>query len=178
MKKYLLLFILSFGLFLSGSAQTSGTPSSTTTTTKTKIGKKSSGTTKEGKPDMRLKANRDAAKESQTVATTKPATTAPVTIKPKTRKSHKKDVADVQPVTPVTPATVQPDTRPQPAQVVTTKPTMHKTTTHKKTVVQGANTSSNQAVGADAKGRTLYRGKRGGTYYINKNGNKEYVKQQ
>ena len=31
-------------------------------------------------------------------------------------------------------------------------------------------------IGTDAKGRTLYQGPKGGKYYINKNGNKEYVK--
>ncbi|MDQ6814062.1 MAG: hypothetical protein M3040_10005 [Bacteroidota bacterium] len=28
----------------------------------------------------------------------------------------------------------------------------------------------------DAKGRTVYEGKKGGKYYINKNGNKTYIK--
>ncbi|NLU92082.1 hypothetical protein HGH90_09050 [Chitinophaga sp. Ak27] len=31
-------------------------------------------------------------------------------------------------------------------------------------------------MGTDAKGRTIYQGRRGGQYYINKNGNKTYIK--
>src|ERR1017187_8784674 len=36
--------------------------------------------------------------------------------------------------------------------------------------------TADKAIGTDAKGRTIYQGPRGGKYYINKNGNKEYVK--
>ena len=42
-----------------------------------------------------------------------------------------------------------------------------------------ASTSSStgdRVIGTDEKGRTIYEGKRGGHYYINKNGNKEYIK--
>jgi colicin import membrane protein len=42
---------------------------------------------------------------------------------------------------------------------------------------QPVNRSGDRIVGRDAKGRTLYEGPRGGRYYINSNGNKEYVKQ-
>lgn len=35
--------------------------------------------------------------------------------------------------------------------------------------------NNDQAVGTDAKGRTIYQGKRGGKYVITKNGNKEYL---
>ncbi|SDW80611.1 PBCV-specific basic adaptor domain-containing protein [Hydrobacter penzbergensis] len=38
--------------------------------------------------------------------------------------------------------------------------------------------TADKVVGTDAKGRTIYEGPRGGHYYINKNGNKEYVKKQ
>lgn len=40
-----------------------------------------------------------------------------------------------------------------------------------------ATDGSDQIIGKDAKGRTLYRGPRGGEYYINAEGNKEYIKQ-
>lgn len=36
--------------------------------------------------------------------------------------------------------------------------------------------TADKSIGADSKGRTIYQGPRGGKYYINKNGNKEYVK--
>ena len=36
--------------------------------------------------------------------------------------------------------------------------------------------TADAVIGTDAKGRTLYQGPKGGKYYINKNGNKEYVK--
>jgi len=46
------------------------------------------------------------------------------------------------------------------------------------TVVNRTNTAhpADKAIGTDAKGRTIYQGPKGGKYYIDKNGNKEYVK--
>lgn len=41
---------------------------------------------------------------------------------------------------------------------------------------QGAAKSADKVIGTDSKGRTLYQGPKGGQYYINANGNKEYVK--
>ncbi len=38
------------------------------------------------------------------------------------------------------------------------------------------NPSPDKIVGKDDKGRTIYEGPRGGRYYINSNGNKEYIK--
>ena len=35
--------------------------------------------------------------------------------------------------------------------------------------------NGNEEIGKDSKGRTLYKGSRGGIYYINSNGNKTYV---
>jgi colicin import membrane protein len=45
-------------------------------------------------------------------------------------------------------------------------------------VVNRANMAhpADKAIGTDAKGRTIYQGPKGGKYYIDKNGNKEYVK--
>ena len=42
--------------------------------------------------------------------------------------------------------------------------------------VAKATAGSDQVIGKDAKGRTMYRGPRGGEYYINASGNKEYTK--
>src|SRR6185312_2030313 len=47
-----------------------------------------------------------------------------------------------------------------------------------KTVVSHANTAhpADKVISTDTKGRTIYQGPKGGKYYIDKNGNKEYVK--
>lgn len=58
---------------------------------------------------------------------------------------------------------------PKPAPVTTT-------TTQPKVVKQGVNKSPDQAIGTDAKGRTIYQGPRGGQYTLSPNGNKEYIK--
>ena len=39
-----------------------------------------------------------------------------------------------------------------------------------------AGKTADKVIGTDAKGRTIYQGPRGGKYYIDKSGNKEYVK--
>ncbi|AHF14097.1 hypothetical protein [Niabella soli] len=138
MKRLLLALILSGGLCAATQAQTA-TPATTA-----KASKKATGLTKSGKPDMRLKANKEAAK-AQAQAPVAPAPVAPAPA-PKAKAAVAKKTA--------------------PAPVVAPRPA----------VAQKA-PSADQTIGTDAKGRTLYRGPRGGTYYINKNGHKEYVKQ-
>ncbi|MBO9595295.1 MAG: hypothetical protein J7599_20485 [Niabella sp.] len=138
MKRLLLAFLLSSGLCAASFAQVAPAVPATA-----KEHKKSTGITRSGKPDMRLKANRDAAK-----AQVQPAAPAPAP-QPRPVVARK--------TTPVAPA-------PAPRPAVIQK-------------VQPAVASADPVAGTDAKGRTLYRGKRGGTYYINKNGHKEYVKQ-
>ncbi|SDC20388.1 hypothetical protein [Niabella drilacis] len=105
--------------------------------------RKATGVTKSGKPDMRLKANRDAAKAQalQPVPPVPAPQPRPVVAKPQ--------------ATPV-PAPV-----PRPAVVQSTQPAV---------------AAADPVIGTDAKGRTIYRGKRGGRYYVNKNGHKEYIK--
>ncbi len=122
------------------------------TATQAKVTKKSTGVTKSGKPDMRLKANKEAAKAQAQ----QPAAPAPAPV-PKVKKA----VTAHQPA--VAPA-------PRPAVVQPARPAAVQR-------VQPSTASADPVVGTDAKGRTIYRGKRGGTYYINKNGNKEYIKQ-
>ncbi|WP_300599331.1 hypothetical protein [Niabella sp.] len=146
MKRLLLAFLLSGGLYAASFAQV--TPA---TPVAAKEHKKSTGTTKSGKPDMRIKANRDAAK-----AQVQPVAPAPAP-QPKPKPAVAKVKATVPPV-------VAPAPTPAPRPAVTPK-------------VQQTVASADPVVGTDAKGRTIYRGKRGGTYYINKNGHKEYVKQ-
>jgi len=130
MKKVFATAFLLLGLLVTSMAQT-----------------KSTGTNKDGSPDMRLKKNKDSAKAAQAKVTT-PATPA---VKPP----------------PPPPATT---TNPKPATTTTvpTKPAAP--------VVNPPNKSADKVVGTDAKGRTIYEGPRGGHYYINSKGNKEYVK--
>jgi hypothetical protein len=45
-----------------------------------------------------------------------------------------------------------------------------------KTVSTSTTKVADKVIETDAKGRTIYQGPKGGKYYINKNGNKEYVK--
>lgn len=112
----------------------------------------SNGLKKDGTPDMRLKANKTKVQATTQVQTTTPVQPAPtvqtqVTTQPKARQQ----VQQPQPV--------QPQVTQQRSQVSTS-----------------TTKSANQAIGTDAKGRTIYQGPKGGKYYINKNGNKEYVK--
>ena len=118
-----LLFCL--GIYGSSFAQTTTTTSDTTT--KMHVTKKSTGVNKDGTPDMRLKANKQAKAQAQVVA-------------------------------------------PPQAQATTT--------TQSNTQVARVNTikTSDKVIETDTKGRTIYQGPRGGKYFINKNGNKEYVK--
>ncbi|MBO9618978.1 MAG: hypothetical protein J7539_08085 [Niabella sp.] len=146
MKRLLLALILSSGLCAAVQAQTAA-PAAPATAAKTS--KKSTGLTKSGKPDMRLKANKEAAKaKAQAPVAPAPAPVAPAPA-PKVKAAVAKKAA--------------------PAPVVAPRPAQK---------VQAATTSADQSIGTDAKGRTLYRGPRGGTYYINSNGHKEYVKHQ
>lgn len=100
---------------------------------------KSTGLNKDGKPDMRLKVNKDKAKATTTTTTTTTTpTTTTTTVQPKSTKTT----------------------------VTTTVPT-----TSTKTAVKTAD----KTIGTDSKGRTIYEGPRGGHYYINSKGNKEYI---
>ena len=143
MKRLLLALILSGGLCAAAQAQTT-VPATPATTAK--ASKKATGLTKSGKPDKRLKANKEAAKAQAQ-----------------------------QPVAPA-PAPVPPAPAPKAKAVVAKKAAPAPVVAPRPAVAQKA-ASADQTIGTDAKGRTLYRGPRGGTYYINKNGHKEYVKQ-
>ena len=135
MKQILALAFLFFGLFLSGNAQSNSKKAKDSIAAAAKTAK-STGTNKDGSPDMRLKKNKDSVK----AAMNKPVPPPPVVSKP---------------VAPATTATTPKTTTP---------------------AVNPPNKSADKVVGTDDKGRTIYEGPRGGRYYINKNGNKEYVK--
>lgn len=53
---------------------------------------------------------------------------------------------------------------------------VRKTPVHPNINPQPVNRTADRVVGTDAKGRTIYQGPRGGRYYLNSHGNKEYIK--
>lgn len=73
--------------------------------------------------------------------------------------------------------TTQAQTQSQPTTAVETKSHVAKVT-RSTTHLARTNTATtpDKAISTDAEGRTIYQGPRGGKYYVNKNGNKEYVK--
>jgi hypothetical protein len=111
------------------------------------ISHKSTGVNKDGTPDMRLKANKEAAKA----------------------KAAKDDAARSAAVSASEPGT---------ATATRTQTTTTRTATNSRSssVSTSALSNGDKVIGTDDKGRTIYEGKRGGHYYINKNGNKEYIK--
>ena len=88
-------------------------------------------------------------------------------------KANKQTKAQLQ-AQPQAPVQVQP--RPQTQVTARTQPKVRAQT--KPPVIQGTNTSTDKAIGTDAEGRTIYEGPKGGHYYIDKNGNKEYIKKK
>ena len=105
------------------------------------------GIKKDGTPDMRYKKNREAVqKETPPPAMNTPMTTATTSVPKKTKTTQRS----------------------------TTVP-MNNTRVTSSVPMQGQNRSA-RVVGTDAKGRTIYEGPKGGRYYINGNGNKEYEK--
>lgn len=61
----------------------------------------------------------------------------------------------------------------QPAPKVNPTPTV---VTTQKAATTSTTKGADKVIETDAKGRTIYQGPKGGKYFINKNGNKEYVK--
>ena len=168
MKRIIVTVCLFFGLFLSGMAQTSTSKADEKAAKEAqkkadkekkkaeKDAAKSTGTNKDGSPDMRLKKNKDA----------------------KANADKAKNV--VQPPAPApaakpTQPAVTPPVKPAP---MVTPPTVKPTIPPVKPVIPAVATpgTTDKVIGTDDKGRTIYEGKRCGHYYINKNGNKEYVK--
>jgi hypothetical protein len=141
MKRIFLIVTLLIGTFIYSNGQTKSKSDSI------KAANKAAGLNKDGTPDMRLKANKQATKakkSAQPSATPAPTAQTPVTPVPK--------------VSAQTPALVTPKVASQ---------------TQAKPV---PNSTTGKVFGTDAKGRTIYEGPRGGHYIINSKGNKEYVK--
>ena len=156
MKRIIVTLCMFFGLLLAGMAQTTTTKADDKAAKEAqkkadkekkkadakaaKEAAKSTGTNKDGSPDMRLKKNKDAANAKQATTPPPPAPPKPAAVVPNPNPPK-------QVVPKVTP--------PQPAPAVKT---------------------TDKVISTDDKGRTIYEGPRGGHYYINKNGNKEYIK--
>lgn len=151
MKKIIIAIALMFGSvsFLHAQAPTTVTKESKKAKKEKTTSVQNNGLKKDGTPDMRLKANKTKVKANTSIQTV-PVQPAPnVQTQVTTQKRTRRQV--------------QPRVQPQ----VTQQRTQVSTSTTKRV---------DQAIGTDAKGRTIYQGPRGGKYYINKNGNKEYVK--
>lgn len=114
-----------------------------------KVSSKSTGFNKDGSPDMRLAANKRKAEEEARKEQEQQA-------REKEKLSREREQKAKSAINTGRPAAATP------ARVNNPQP---------------ANASGDKVVGTDDKGRTIYEGPRGGHYYINKNGNKTYVKQ-
>ena len=171
MKKITMIFLFVFGAFTISMAQTtSSSPASTMTT---KQDKAALAAQKKADRQAKALAKKQAKAASSASATVSPSASATSTTHlnkngtpDKRFKANKKTSA----YTPSTPAPAVVPAQAPPATSVTT----NRATNH----MVRANTAkvADKSIGADAQGRTIYQGPRGGKYYINKNGNKEYVK--
>lgn len=160
MKKVMIALFFFFSFLSFTNAQNAST------TQKSKTVTKSPGMTKEGKPDMRMKANKEV--QSKEVDKTTKTTT---TVMPSgVTKEGKPDMRlKANNVTKSEQVQVQKSNLPPPAVTKSvTQSTKSSTTT--------TTNNHDKVVETDAKGRTIYEGPRGGRYYITKNGNKEYIK--
>lgn len=189
MKKLSIILLLMFGIFSISIAQVTSPPAKTTIVKQDKVAmaaqKKAAKEakasakmqakdakvvtaspaavrlSKDGTPDKRFTANKQAA--------------APVASAVHLNKSgtpDKRFSANRQTkVTPMVTPRVQPTQTMQAKTVLVPAKTTRTTVAHTSTVK-----TADKAIGTDAKGRTIYLGPQGGKYYIDKNGNKEYVK--
>ena len=152
MKRLFLTACLFLGLMVSGMAQNS----TSKTDDKAAIAAQKKADKEKKKAD---KAAAKAAKTAKSDGTNKDGS-------PDMRLKKNKEAAKTAKTT-TTPAPVTPApkvvTNPNPPQKVTPK-------------VTPAAKTADKVIGPDDKGRTIYEGPRGGRYYINKNGNKEYIK--
>lgn len=117
-------------------------------------------------------------KKEKTTTTTATKTTQTTGLKkngtPDMRLKANKVKAQTNTTQPVTKVQTQTTVQPKPAPVQQVQPKAQVTTTQ--VTKAPAVKTADAVIGTDAKGRTLYQGPKGGKYYINKNGNKEYVK--
>jgi len=194
MKKITIILLLMFGTFSISIAQTTSTTSTTISkqdkaalAAQKKADKQAKALAKkQAKEASAASANTAAAdkkkadKEAKALAkkqaaeakasTTTNATTAHLNkngIPDKRFKANKQTTVNSQAQTQTPTALPQTKANPVQAKAPTKVPQTARTTAAKTT---------DQVISTDAKGRTIYQGPRGGKYYINKNGNKEYVK--
>ncbi|MEO7316606.1 MAG: hypothetical protein ABIW47_15555 [Ginsengibacter sp.] len=167
MKKILTVLIFMFGAFTVGMAQTT---SPTAVTTASKQNKAAI--------EAQKKANKQALdgakKQAKEVNPTSHVSNAPADHLNKNGTPDKRFKANKQPAaTPPTQAQT-PTSAPVQTQATATPAKVKRQTPQ---AVQSNNVkTADKAIGTDAQGRTIYQGPRGGKYYIDKNGHKEYVK--
>ncbi|MEO6814968.1 MAG: hypothetical protein ABI172_13635 [Ginsengibacter sp.] len=169
MKKITIILLFVFGLFTVTMAQTtSAKPNSVTSA---KQDKATIAAQKKADRAAKAMAKKQAKESGQTLSTGN-STTAHLN---KNGTPDKRFKANKQP-------TAAPQVQPQvhtQASVQTQTTTIAPARVKKQTTqIANANTvkTADKAISTDAEGRTIYQGPRGGKYYINKNGHKEYVK--
>ncbi|HVT84194.1 MAG TPA: hypothetical protein VHD35_03285 [Chitinophagaceae bacterium] len=166
MKKIVMILLLLGTCSLAFAQKTTSKTDKSKTTTKEV--KKSTGVNKNGSPDMRLKANKEAKKAAEEKAKQEEEAKKAAAEKAKQEKEAKK-VAEEK-------AKKEEDAKKTAAEK-TKKESEAKAKSTAKTSIQKANVANtpDKIVGKDSKGRTIYEGPRGGRYYINASGTKEYI---
>ena len=177
MKKITMILLFVFGAFTVSMAQTtSAAPNSTMTS---KQDKAAIAAQKKADRQAKALAKKEAKASSQAASNVAPATSTTTTAHlNKNGTPDKRFKANKQPTTVKTPTQAQ-TTVPSQATTSSQTPPVTSVTTNKATNhIARANTPkvADKSIGTDPQGRTIYQGPRGGKYYINKNGNKEYVK--
>ena len=171
MKKITMILLFVFGAFTVSMAQTTSATAKSTITSK----QDKAAIAAQKKADRQAKAltKKEAKVSAQSATNVAPATSSTSTAHlNKNGTPDKRFKANKQPATVNAPIQAQATVPAQapPATSVTT----NRTTNH----MVRSNTAkvADKSIGTDPQGRTIYQGPRGGKYYINKNGNKEYVK--
>lgn len=161
MKRITMALMLFFGVLTIGVAQTTATPVQTTkdaTAAQKKADKEAKKLEKKQEHDA-MEAQKKADKDAKVAQSTGLNKNGTPDKRLKANKQPKVQAQTQTPVQPQTPATVR------------TQATQSKTQ-----VTHAPSNTTDKVVSTDAKGRTIYEGPRGGHYYIDKNGNKEYIK--
>lgn len=170
MKKITMIMLFVCGAFTVSMAQTTSAPPNSTVSSK----QDKAAMAAQKKADRQAQAlAKKQAKPSDKVITASPAIS-----EPSTSHLNKNGTPDKRFKANNPPTSVNAPTQAQ-ATVPSNVPPATSVTTNKATNHMARATTAkvaDKSIGTDAQGRTIYQGPRGGKYYINKNGNKEYVK--
>src|SRR6185312_11775369 len=177
MKKIIVILVLVFGIYTTTTAQTKSAPANSTVS---KNDKATIAAQKKADKEAKALAKKQAKEQAKAASANATASTDKATIaaqkkadkeaKALAKKQAKEQAKATQVQTPANPSTTSTTSPASTASIAKVK--------KQSSVVNQPNTShpEDKAISTDAKGRTIYQGPRGGKYYINKNGNKEYVK--